>query len=81
MGYAKFYGLRKVDLNSLEGRCGILCFLWDGQPEPLFVPFSEFEDVFTELSPANDAAADQRRSAARSLRFLTAGSRNSRARP
>jgi len=49
-----FYGLRKVDLNSLEGRCGILCFLWDGQPEPLFVPFSEFEDVFTELSPAND---------------------------
>lgn len=45
-----FYGLRKVDLNALEGRCGILCFLW----EPLFVPFSEFEDVFAQLSPASD---------------------------
>jgi hypothetical protein len=21
-----FYGLRKVDLNALEGRCGILCY-------------------------------------------------------
>lgn len=49
-----FYGLRKVDLNALEGRCSILCFLWDDQPEPLFVPFSEFEDVFAELTPAND---------------------------
>jgi hypothetical protein len=39
-----FYGLRKVDLNALEGRCAILCFLWEEQPEPLFVPFSEFED-------------------------------------
>lgn len=49
-----FYGLRKVDLNSLGGRCGILCFLWDDQPEPLFVPFSEFEDVFAGLRPASD---------------------------
>lgn len=49
-----FYGLRKVDLNSLEGRFGILCFLWDGQPEPLFVPFSEFEDVFAALRPSSD---------------------------
>jgi hypothetical protein len=49
-----FYGLRKVDLNALEGRCGILCFLWDDQPEPLFVPYSEFEAVFAELTPAND---------------------------
>jgi hypothetical protein len=43
-----------VDLNALEGRCGILCFLWDDQPEPLFVPYSEFEAVFAELTPAND---------------------------
>jgi hypothetical protein len=49
-----FYGLRKVDLNALEGRCGILCFLWEEQSEPLFVPFSEYEDVFAELRPAND---------------------------
>jgi hypothetical protein len=49
-----FYGLRNVDLNALEGRCGILCFLWDDQPEPLFVPYSEFESVFAELKPASD---------------------------
>ena len=36
-----FYGLRKVNLNALEGRCGILCFLWEDEPEPLFVPFSK----------------------------------------
>ncbi|MGH7848585.1 MAG: hypothetical protein ACREQW_25885 [Candidatus Binatia bacterium] len=49
-----FYGLRKVDLNLLEGRCGVLCFLWDDQSEPLFVPFAEFEEVFAALRPAND---------------------------
>jgi hypothetical protein len=53
-GNSTFYGLRKVDLSMLEGRRGILCFLWDEQPEPLFVPFSEFEDVFAQLRPAND---------------------------
>jgi hypothetical protein len=49
-----FFGLRRVDLQALEGHAGILCFFWDGQREPLFVPFGEFEEVFAALSPASD---------------------------
>lgn len=49
-----FFGLRKVDLQRLEGHCGILCFFWDGQREPLFVPFGEFEEVFAASTPASD---------------------------
>ena len=49
-----FYGLRKKDLQQLEGRASAICFLWDGQAEPLFVPYSEYEEVFQSLSPADD---------------------------
>ena len=28
-----FYGLRKKDLQQLEGRASAICFLWDGQAE------------------------------------------------
>jgi hypothetical protein len=28
--------------------------LWDSQTEPVFVPFSDFEDVFSSLTPASD---------------------------
>ncbi len=49
-----FFGLRKIDLQTLEGHAGILCFFWDGQQEPLFIPFAEFEEVFNRLTPAND---------------------------
>lgn len=49
-----FYGLRKKDLNQLEGRPSVICFLWEGQTEPLFVPFSEYEEIFQSLSPADD---------------------------
>jgi hypothetical protein len=49
-----FFGLRKIDLQALEGHGGILCFCWEGQREPLFVPFVEFEEVFAGLAPAND---------------------------
>lgn len=49
-----FFGLRKVDLQTLEGQNGILCFFWSQQREPLFVPFSEFEEVFAGLKPASD---------------------------
>lgn len=53
-GNRTFFGLRKVDLQSLEGHRGILCFFWDDQREPLFVPFEQFEEVFAELAPASD---------------------------
>lgn len=49
-----FYGLRQTDLRQLEGHPSVLCFLWDGQEEPLLVPFCEFEEVFNALCPASD---------------------------
>jgi len=53
-GNRTFFGLRKVDLQSLEGHHGILCFFWDDQREPLFVPFEQFEEVIAGLKPASD---------------------------
>ena len=49
-----FYGLREEDLRKLEGFPSVLCFLWDGQTEPLFIPFPEYEEIFRSLTPAND---------------------------
>jgi len=49
-----FYGIRKDDLKQLEGHNSVICFLWDNQKEPLFVPFSEFEEVFSVLKPSSD---------------------------
>lgn len=49
-----FFGLRQADLRWLEGHRSVLCFLWDGQPIPLLVPFAAFEDVFSSLTPAQD---------------------------
>lgn len=49
-----FYGLRKEDLKQLYGFNAVICFLWDGQIEPLFIPLSEFEDIFYDLEPSSD---------------------------
>jgi len=49
-----FYGLRKTDLQLLEGRPSVVCFLWDDQREILLVPFADFEEVFRSLEPAGD---------------------------
>jgi hypothetical protein len=49
-----FYGLREIDLRRLEGYPSVICFLWDNQDEPLFIPFSEYEDVFRSIKPADD---------------------------
>lgn len=49
-----FYGLRDVDLRRLQGHPSILCFLWDHQEEPLFIPFAEYEEIFHSVQPAND---------------------------
>ena len=53
-GDRTFYGLREEDLQKLEGHPSVICFLWDGQTEPLLVPFSEYEEVFHTASPAGD---------------------------
>ena len=49
-----FFGLRKIDLQLLEGHNSVVCFVWDDQAEPLFVPFEEFEEIFAGLTPASD---------------------------
>jgi len=49
-----FYGIRKEDLKQLDGFNSVICFLWDTQKDPLFIPYSEFEEVFSVLEPASD---------------------------
>lgn len=49
-----FFGLRKIDLQVLEGTQGIICFFWEGQKEPLFIPYDEYEEIFASLKPATD---------------------------
>lgn len=52
--YKSFYGLRQEDFKRLEGANSVICFLWDNQERPLFIPYSEFEEVFDSLEPASD---------------------------
>lgn len=52
--FQTFYGLRYEDLKQLEGINSVICFLWDNQEEPLFIHYSDFEDVFNNLTPALD---------------------------
>lgn len=49
-----FYGIRKEDLKHLEGRPSYLVFLWDNQEEPLFLPFSAYEQIFSAAETASD---------------------------
>lgn len=49
-----FYGLRKEDLQQLEGHPSIVCLLWNDQTEPLALPYSEYEEIFKTISPASD---------------------------
>ena len=53
-GKAAFFGLRLSDVRRLEGVDGFVAFLWDTQPEPLFLPWREFADVFRHSEPAAD---------------------------
>lgn len=53
-GNRTFFGLRKIDLQLLEGHNSVVCFVWDGQSELLCVPYEEFEEVFAGLTPATD---------------------------
>lgn len=49
-----FYGLRKEDLKQLEGVNSVICFLWNTQTEPAFIPYQDFEEIFNSLTPASD---------------------------
>lgn len=49
-----FYGLRREDLQQLEGLPSVICFLWPGQTEPLLIPFADYEEVFRSCVPAKD---------------------------
>lgn len=53
-GNRTFYGLRRQDLEQLEGRRSFVCFIWDEQSEPLIVPFDKYEDLFQSIDPASD---------------------------
>ena len=53
-GNRTFYGLREQDLHSLQGQPSAICFLWEGQSEPVIVPFSDYEETFESISPAGD---------------------------
>jgi hypothetical protein len=49
-----FYGLRDVDLRSLDGHPSVICFLWDNQKAPLLIPYADYEKIFQTISPAGD---------------------------
>ncbi len=49
-----FYGLRNEDIKQLDCVNSVICFLWPNQIEPLFIPYSDFEDIFNSLEPASD---------------------------
>lgn len=49
-----FYGLRHEDLKKLEGVNSIICFLWENQKHPIFIPYNDFEEIFSQLTPASD---------------------------
>jgi len=49
-----FYGIRKEDLKELDGFNSFICFLYENQMEPIFVPYDEFEDIFNSLTPSSD---------------------------
>ena len=53
-GGATFYGLRGEDLALMEGFPSFIAFLWEGQKEPLLVPYEQFAPVFHSVEPSRD---------------------------
>jgi hypothetical protein len=49
-----FFGLRQADIALLEGFPSFIAFLWEGQSEPLLIPFDQFAAVFHSIEPASD---------------------------
>lgn len=53
-GGSTFFGLRRDDVALLEGFPSFIAFLWDGQREPLLVPYEQFAGVFNSIEPSGD---------------------------
>ncbi len=53
-GGRTFFGLRDVDLRQLEGHNSFICFLVDNDSPPIFIPYSDFEEIFRNTQPASD---------------------------
>jgi hypothetical protein len=49
-----FFGLRALDLRQLEGHTSFLCFIVDDGSAPLFISYSDFEEVFHDSETAAD---------------------------
>lgn len=49
-----FFGLRQEDIALLEGFPSFIAFLWEGQREPLLVPYEQFAAAFRSVDPASD---------------------------
>ncbi len=46
--------MREIDLRSLQGQNSFICLLVDDGSPPLFLPFSDFEQIFDLAQPASD---------------------------
>jgi hypothetical protein len=53
-GHLAFFGLREIDLRQLEAHNSYICFLIDDGSPPVFVPYSDFEEVFRGAQAAHD---------------------------
>lgn len=49
-----FYGLRKEDLDQLAGLDSYICFMSDKGTEPVFITYSDFEEILLSTKPASD---------------------------
>lgn len=49
-----FFGLRQEDIALLEGFPSFIAFLWEGQREPLLIPYEQFAAAFRSVDPASD---------------------------
>lgn len=49
-----FYGLRQEDVEALASKDSLVCFLWEGQTDPLLVPYAELRELLRLSKPASD---------------------------
>ncbi|HEV3448317.1 MAG TPA: hypothetical protein VG099_27010, partial [Gemmataceae bacterium] len=49
-----FFGLRQIDLRALQGQNSFICLLVDDGSQPVFIPYSDFEEIFDLAEPASD---------------------------